>query len=151
MVLTVARLLMQIAVPIIAPVALRRHRKRGGESPPTTSSSLASPLDGEESSPSGPWCPWQQRGGSPSEIGSPSLFSSVSRSPDLAENRFLYCWRSVTPIALRFEHDFFPDISFLAPEVESQPTYEVGTTHHGTPGASGAPWCLVVYVGLRLQ
>ena len=56
----------------------------------------------EESSPSGPWPPWRRRGGSPSEIGSPSLFSSVSRSPDLAENRFLYSGRSVTPIALRF-------------------------------------------------
>ena len=56
----------------------------------------------EESSPSGPWPPWRRRGGSPSEIGSPSLFSSVSRSPDLAENRFLYSRRSVTPIALRF-------------------------------------------------
>ena len=56
----------------------------------------------EESSPSGPWPPWRRRGRSPSEIGSPSLFSSVSRSPDLAENRFLYSGRSVTPIALRF-------------------------------------------------
>ena len=33
----------------------------------------------EESSSFGPWSPWQQRGRSPSEIGSPSLFSSVSR------------------------------------------------------------------------
>ena len=39
--------------------------------------------------------------------GSPSLFSSISRSPDLTENRFLYSRRSVTPIALRFEHVFF--------------------------------------------
>ena len=56
----------------------------------------------EESSPSGPWSPWQRRCGSPSEIGYPSLFSSISRCPDLAENRFLYSGRSVTPIALRF-------------------------------------------------
>ena len=56
----------------------------------------------EGSSPSSPWPPWRRRGGSPSEIGSPSLFSSVSRSPDLAENRFLYSRRYVTPIALRF-------------------------------------------------
>ena len=39
----------------------------------------------EESSPSGPWPPWRRRGGSPSEIGSPSLFSSISRSYFLAE------------------------------------------------------------------
>ena len=48
------------------------------------------------------WPPWRRRGGSPSEIGSPSLFSYVSRSPDQAKNRFLYSRRSVTPIALRF-------------------------------------------------
>ena len=38
----------------------------------------------EEGSPSGPWPPWWQRGMIPSEIGSPSLFSSVLRFPDLA-------------------------------------------------------------------
>ena len=43
--------------------------------------------------PSGPWLPWHGRGESPSEIGSPSLFSSVSRSLDLAENHFLYSQR----------------------------------------------------------
>ena len=74
---------------------------RGREPPPSSSSSLASPLDGVISL-SGPWSPWWRRGGSPSEIGSPSLFSSVSRSPDLAENRFLYSGRFVTPIALKF-------------------------------------------------
>ena len=31
-------------------------------------------------------------------------------------------------------HDFFPDISFLMPEVEFQPTYKEGTTHHHTLG-----------------
>ena len=34
----------------------------------------------EESSPSGPWSPWRRRGGSPSEIRSPSLLPSVLRS-----------------------------------------------------------------------
>ena len=32
--------------PDPCPGALRRHRKRGGESPPPSPSSLASPLDG---------------------------------------------------------------------------------------------------------
>ena len=73
-----------------------------GREPPYFFFILGLPLDVEESSPFGPWSPWRWRGGSPSEIGSPSLFSSVSRSPDLAENRFLYSGRSVTPIALRF-------------------------------------------------
>ena len=53
---------------------------RGESPPPSSSSSLASPPRWEEVSPSGPWSPWPRRGGSPFEIGSPSLFSSVSRS-----------------------------------------------------------------------
>ena len=86
---------------MIAPAAFRRHRERGGESPLLLLLPWPPPK-WEESSPSGPWLPWRQRGGSPSEIGSPSLFSSVSRTPDLAENHFLNIQRSVTPIALRF-------------------------------------------------
>ena len=46
---------------------------------------------------------------------------------------------------------FFTDISFLVPEVEPQPTYEVSTTHHGTPGSSGAPWWFVPTTGRRLR
>ena len=44
----------------------------------------------EKGFPSGPWSPWLGRGESPSEIGSPSLFSYVLRSPDLAETHFSY-------------------------------------------------------------
>ena len=73
-----------------------------GREPPSFFFFLGLPLRWEDGSPSGPWSPWRRRGGSPSEIGSPSLFFSVSRPPDLAENRFLYFRRSVTPIALRF-------------------------------------------------
>ena len=43
LVLTVARLWMLIVVTILAPGALWRHRERGGESPPPSSSSFASP------------------------------------------------------------------------------------------------------------
>ena len=46
---------------------------------------------------------------------------------------------------------FFPNISFLAPEVELQPTFEEGTTHHATPGSGTAPWWVVPTSGLRLQ
>ena len=73
-----------------------------GESPPPSSSSLASALDGRRVPPSGPWPPWRRRGRSPSEIGSPSLFSFVSRFPDLALHGFLNSWRSVTLIGLKF-------------------------------------------------
>ena len=61
----------------------------------------------EEGSPYGPWSPWRWRGGSPSEIGSPSLFSSVSGSPDLALHGFLNSRRSVTSITLNLLHDIF--------------------------------------------
>ena len=69
----------------------------------------------EDSSPSGPWPPWPWRGGSPSEIGSPSLFSFVSHSPDLALriHSFLNSRRSVTPIALKFFTIFLHKLSFL--------------------------------------
>ena len=58
-----------------------------GREPPSFLFFLGLPCRWEESSPSGPWSPWWRRGGSPSNIGSPSLFSSASRSPDLAKNR----------------------------------------------------------------
>ena len=40
-----------------------------GREPPYFLFFLGLPLDGEESSPSGPWSPWHVRGESPSEIG----------------------------------------------------------------------------------
>src|SRR3989337_3926597 len=67
----------------------------------------------EKGFPSGPWPPWQRRGESPSEIGSVSLSLSVSAFQILAFHRFLYSWRSVTPIGLNFGHDLYPAISFL--------------------------------------
>src|SRR3990170_14964 len=68
-----------------------------GREPPSFFFFVGLPPRWEESSPSGPWPPWWWRGGSPFEIGSPSPFSSVSRPCFLAENRFLYSRRSVTP------------------------------------------------------
>jgi hypothetical protein len=69
---------------------------------------LGLPPRWEEGSPSGPWLPWWRRGRSPSEIGSPSLFSSVSRSQILALHRFLNIRRSVTPIAPILSPKFSP-------------------------------------------
>ena len=64
---------------MMAPVALRCHRKRGGESPLFFFFLDLLPR-WEKVFPSGPWSPWHGRGESPSEIGSVSLPSSVSRS-----------------------------------------------------------------------
>ena len=66
-----------------------------------------------------------------------SLFSSVSSSCFLVENRFLYSRISITPIGLKFWGDFYPKISLIAPEGELQPTYEVGTRQHHAFGPLG--------------
>ena len=84
----------------------------------------------------GPWLLWHGRGESPSEIGSVSLSLSVSAFLVLPFHRFLYSRRSVTPIGLKFEHDFYPDISFLARKEGHQPPYRVATRQGGAP----SPW-----------
>ena len=58
----------------------------------------------EKGFPSGPWLPWLGRGESPTEIGSISLFL---RSQILPLHRFLYIWRSVTPIGVNLSPRFF--------------------------------------------
>ena len=89
---------------------------------------------------SGPWSPWHGRGESPSEIGSASLFLSVSA----------FCSGSVSPFRLYMEIRnsdwpetftviFFPNISFLAAKEERQPPY-------GGHEGRGAP-CLVTTSG----
>ena len=52
----------------------------------------------EKGFPSSPWLPWLGRGESPSEIGSISLFL---RFVLVLFHRFVYIWRSVTPIGLK--------------------------------------------------
>ena len=115
---------------ILAPAALRRHRERGGESP-SPSSSLASPLDGRRVPPlvhglhgsREPLRDWISL-----SILLHFAFLVSSRKPFLIflEIRNSNC----TEILTRF----FPNISFLATEVEVQPMYEVGTTHHHARG-----------------
>ena len=73
---------------------------RGGE--PPSSFFLDLLPRGEKGFPSGPWPPWRGRGESPSKIGSVSLSLSVSAFQILAFHCFLYSWRSVTPIGLKF-------------------------------------------------
>ena len=102
----------------------------------------------EESSPSSPWPPWRRKGGSPSKIGSPSLFSSVSRSPDLALHGFLNSQRSVTPIVLKFLRDFFHKISFLCQKKgsnrHSRRTYNrARLSPQARPGGLCALWASV--------
>ena len=102
MLVKMAEVLVKIAVMMMAPGSVQASPEARGREPPFFFFFLDLLPRWEKGFPSGPWSPWHGRGESPSEIGSPSLFSSVSCSPDLAENRFLYSGRSLTPIALRF-------------------------------------------------
>ena len=61
----------------------------------------------EKGFPSGPWLPWIGRGESPSEIGSMSLFLRSLRWLILPLHRFLYIWRSITPIGVNLSLRFF--------------------------------------------
>ena len=60
-----------------------------GREPPSFFFFLDLPPRWEEGFPSGPWPPWRRRGESPSEIGSLSLFPSVSAFPDSGLSPFL--------------------------------------------------------------
>ena len=58
----------------------------------------------EKGFPSGTWLPWLGSGESPSKIGSISLFLRFGIPP---LHRFLYIWRSVTPIGVNISPRFF--------------------------------------------
>ena len=87
----------------------------------------------EKSFPSGPWSPWIGRGESPSEIGSISLSLSVSAFSDSALSPFIMFPAIRNSIGLKFEHDFYPNISFLAAKEGQQPPYGVSMRVRGTP------------------
>ena len=89
MVMRAVKLLVKIAVMMMATAAFRRHRKRRGEGGPFGFFFLDLLLRWEKGFPSGPWPPWRGRGESPSEIGSVSLFLSISAFPDSALSPFL--------------------------------------------------------------
>ena len=102
----------------------------------------------ENGFPSCPGPPWRWRGKSPSEIGSVSLSLSISAFSDLAFHRFLYSRRYVTPIGLKFKHDFYPDISFLAAKEGQQPPYRVATRAQRAPDPLGRAPYLVAPSGI---
>ena len=83
-----------------------------------------------EGFPSGPWLPWRGRGGSPSEVGSISLFL---RSQILPLHHFFYIRRSVTPIGMNLSPDFSHKIRFLAAKEERQLPYGMPRRVQGTP------------------
>ena len=70
------------------------------------------------------------------------------RSQILPFHSFLYSRRSVTPIGLKFEHGFYPDIGFLAAKEGHQLPYGVATRVRGVTTPLGRAPCLVVPSGI---
>ena len=96
------KLLVKIAVMMMAPGGTPVPPEARGESPPSFFFFLDLLPRWEKGLPSGLWLPWHGRGESPSEIGSVSLSLSISAFLILPFHRFLYSRRSVTPIGLKF-------------------------------------------------
>ena len=102
MLVKMAEVLVKIAVMMMAPGSAPAPPETRGREPPFFFFLDLLPR-WEKGFPSGPWLPWLGRGESPSEIGSISLFL---RSPILPLHRFLYIWRSVTPIGVNLSLRF---------------------------------------------
>src|SRR4051794_6810057 len=94
------KLLVKMAVMMMAPAALRCHRKRGGESPPPSSSSLTFSLDGRRVSPLVLGLHGLGGARAPPRLDLSLCLSLFLRSQILALHRFSYIRRSVTPIGV---------------------------------------------------
>ena len=95
------KLLVKIAVMMMAPAAFRRHRERGGESPPS-SSSLTFSLDGRRVSPLVHGLHGTGGARAPPRLDLSLCLYLFLHSQILPFHRFLYSRRSVTPIGLKF-------------------------------------------------
>src|SRR3954468_12747703 len=97
----VVKLLMKIAVMMMATAAFQRHRKRRGEGAPSSSSSLTSSLDGRRVSPLVLGLHGVGGARAPPRLDLSLCLSLFLCSPLLPFHRFVYIWRSVTPIGLK--------------------------------------------------
>ena len=104
MLVKMTAVLVKIAVMMMAPGSASTAPEARGREAPFLLFFLDLLPRWEKGFPSGPWLPWLGRGESPSEIGSISLFL---RSLFLPLQRFLYIWRSVTPIGVNLSPRFF--------------------------------------------
>ena len=139
MVMMTVKLLVKIAVMMMAPGDTPAPPKARGREPPSFFFFLDLLPRWEKGFPSGPWSPWHGRGEITSEIGTVSLSLSIYALSILPFHRFFYNRRSVTPIGLKLEHNFYQDISFLAAKEGQQTPYGVSTRFRGAPSPWGAP------------
>ena len=102
MLVKMAEVLVKIAVMMmVATAAVRRHRKRGGEGPRSYSSSLTSSLDGRRVSPLVHGLHGVGGARAPPRLDLSLCLYLFLRSRLLPFHRFVYIWRSVTPIGLK--------------------------------------------------
>ena len=104
MLVKMAEVLVKIAVMMmVATAAFRCHQKRRGEGPPSSSSfsSLTSSLDGRRVSPLVLGLHGMGGARAPPRLDLSLCFSLVLRSVLALFHRFVYIWRSVTPIGLK--------------------------------------------------
>ena len=106
MLVKMAAVLVKIAVMMMAPGGVPAPPEERGRGPSFFFFFLDLLPRWEKGFPTGPWLPWLGRGESPSEIGSISLFL---RSLFLPLHRFLYIWRSVTPIGVNLSPRSFSE------------------------------------------
>jgi len=122
----------------MAPAAFRRHRERGGESPPSSSSLIFS-LDGRRVSPLVHGLHGMGGARAPPRLDMSLCLSLFLCFLILPFHRLLNSRRSVTPIGLNFGHDFYPDISFLAAKEGHKLPYGMATRAEDAPPTSWLP------------
>ena len=142
------KLLVKITVMMMAPGGTPMPPEARGREPPPSSSSLTSSLDGRRVSPLVLGLHGMGGARAPPRLDLSLCLSLLMCSLILPFHRFLYSQRSITLIGLKFEHNFYPDIGFLAAKEGHQPPYGVATRAQGTPDPLGCAPCLVAPSGI---
>ena len=113
----VVKLLVKMAVMMMAPGGTPAPPEARGRQPPFFSFFLDLLPRSEKGFPSSPWLPWRGRGESPSEIGSISLSLSVSAFSDSALSPFLlYPEIRNSDLIETFAQIFFQKLASLQPK-----------------------------------
>ena len=124
----------------MATAAFQRHQSRGGEGPPSSSSSLTSSLDGRRVFPLVLGLHGMGGAKAPPRLDLSLCLSLFLRSPSAALSPFrIYMEIRNSDWPETFTVIFFPNISFLAAKEEHQPPYGGLTRVGGTPRGEGAP------------